>query len=815
LCLAGILECLTLNETFSPMQDMYFFCFLKSLFRFTLTLTTITLLPIMAFPQETEWASRDILSVDQMKGSIDVEQVEVVSASRSTKTLNELPVTVHVVSREEIIRHGYITLADVMKSVPGIKVSQPGSSEEGETFLMRGLKGNYYTKILINNIQNQPSTLGAFPIGAQLPIRQAERIEITYGPSSSVYGADATTGVINIITKNADKGMMAQADVELGEYGYSYLNFMVGGKLGKDRNILQYAIYGSRQDREDMNVVHSDFDLYNPLHTLVFDSATVDFGRGIEYSGEEFFQRPREILNQQGFSEEEFVERAFFPLYRGGLTEPEMNSMPEGSRLLGIQLNYKGWSFGYHDMYRKTFSSIGLSPFFYSYALPLTFIGEHIRRGNLGYTKQLNKVKSTTVISYLQHQADNSSAMPANYNVSTNGISYLYAASDDILAEQILTYTPDKTWEIVAGASFQYSGNLPKTNELAEPFNPRDYRPFSIEKPEPDPRFGDFGYNPLRFSNIAGFGQIYYKKENVSIMAGLRIDRDSRYGATVNPRIAALYKIAENTSVRASFGTSYKAPASSVAYSSLGVAYEDESEFNDYPISPNPNLNPEQFDAYEAGLRHAFTDDIYLDLSVYYNQIEDLITPILEELSGDVFLNARPFTSTRIAKNSGAAKATLFGLQGSLRARNVWPALKMHVDLHINYSEGRETLPEGGGDIDDFREVPEFIGQLRISFSPTDDLFVNLENTMMGGWLRAYTPSAAQAENPIFRVDGYYNLDLVTNYRFNQHFSGFIRVRNMFNAEYAGIAASGLDADLPYNPQYGRNIQAGLRFTME
>ena len=42
----------------------------------------------------------------------------------------------------------------------------------------------------------RPSVVGAMPIGSQLPIRQAERIEVIYGPAATIYGADAASGVI-------------------------------------------------------------------------------------------------------------------------------------------------------------------------------------------------------------------------------------------------------------------------------------------------------------------------------------------------------------------------------------------------------------------------------------------------------------------------------------------------------------------------------------------------------------------------------------------------------------------------------------------
>jgi hemoglobin/transferrin/lactoferrin receptor protein len=140
------------------------------------------------------------------------EATKLVSVSRSAKRLDELPVTVYVITHEEIVKNGYVTLVDVLKSVPGIRVSQPGAGDLGEMFMMRGQIGNQYAKILLNNVPLQPSVSGGLPIAAQLPIAQAERIEVIYGPAAAVYGGDAVAGVINIITQKAEKGVFAQAN---------------------------------------------------------------------------------------------------------------------------------------------------------------------------------------------------------------------------------------------------------------------------------------------------------------------------------------------------------------------------------------------------------------------------------------------------------------------------------------------------------------------------------------------------------------------------------------------------------------------------
>jgi outer membrane cobalamin receptor len=162
---------------------------------------------------------KDILQAEDLIFPIDSERLKIISAGRISKNLDELPLTVYVISHEEILRNQYTSLIDVLNSLPGITTSQPGTGELGESFQIWGLTGNLYTKILINGLPVRPSVVSGMPIGSQLPIRQADKIEVIYGTSSSVYGADAVSGVINIITKEADKNTFVRGDISLGEDG--------------------------------------------------------------------------------------------------------------------------------------------------------------------------------------------------------------------------------------------------------------------------------------------------------------------------------------------------------------------------------------------------------------------------------------------------------------------------------------------------------------------------------------------------------------------------------------------------------------------
>lgn len=760
---------------------------------------------------------RDVLQADYLVESPASSQLEIVSASRSARPINELPLTVHVVTRQQILDNGYVSLADLMKMVPGVRVSQPGSAEEGDTFLMRGLMGNYYMKILLNGIPLQPSASGGLALGAQLPVRQAERVEIIYGPASAVYGADATSGVINIITKTSEKGVWAQADAEVGSQGYDYLNFMVGGKLGKNENVVQYSFYGSRYNIEDMNLDGHPGILFNPLSYFMINSETWDVkdSGGKPVAPQDFSEA---TLLKLGIDPQTFIASQYEPNYRGSLTRAQTSNTPRSARMVGVEFRYKGLKVGYQTMQRLDFSSFGRSPWIYSHAYPQAFYGEDISRLSLSYYRQWSpKVSTTTNLSYLWHRMNNGTALAVNYQNGGNGLAYLYEASDDIFAEQLLTWHPVQNLEVLAGASFQYSGNLPRTNELLQPFDVNKYSPFSTSLPVPNPYWGHFGYNPLTFSNLAGFVQLYWNWRRFNIIAGTRADHNSLFGTTINPRVAAMYRFSDKVSARASVGTSFKAAGASTMYNSLAILAHPDSNLVLYPIVPNPDLEPEKVRSYELGGRVQFNKNIFLDVSVYHNQIDNLIKGVLVELEDGKFLNAVELGyRSRSTVNSDVAKSELYGVQTTLSARELFGELKLGADLNITLTRGHETLDTSAETINSFLSVPGFTGQLRLFFYPTKNLYINLENTLLSSWYRRYTPDVASFEqNDIFRTDGYYNLDVMARWQLNEYLSTFLRVRNLFNAMYGGIDATGLDIDMLYNPQPGRMIQGGLTFRFE
>jgi len=746
----------------------------------------------------------DVLGPEDVIAPINKEEIEIISASRSAKKLADLPVTTHVITHDEIIQNGYVTLVDVLKSIPGIRVSQPGSGELGEMFEMRGLIGNGYTKILVNNVPIKPSLVSGLSLDAQLPIRQAERIEVIFGPASSVYGADATAGVINIITKEADNGIFSAADISIGGNGYRYINFQAGGKAGKNKNILKYSFYGSQRQQDSLNIFN-DKELYKPLSYL--DQTN----QGFDYNGEYYKMSDitDEMLVQMG-------NDSILPYhYQGNLQGPIIKSIPLESRLIGFELKFKGWSMSYLNMYRKSHSSIGRSSYLFKYNDPLNYVEEKTDNFVISYNKQFKHLQSTTNMQFQNYELDNTSSYGTTWIEEADKY-YVYARSSNIYLEQLLTYTKKK-FEIVAGTTLQLSSDIPQTNYTKEPFN-KDLISFFNDKDSiKDSKFGEFGFNPENYFNFSGFMQGYYTARKLTLVAGVRYDFNMTYKSSTNLRLAALYKLSKKITLRASCGTAFKAPPPNTTYNSLAYIHKENPDSIYYAIIPNENLKPERSFAYEFGIRKRFFENIYLDISFFHNLIRNLIvSDFVENIDREKYplaaYNEQDQTRTNI--NSDKAVSVISGSETSIRINNLISAIKLDAQVSFTVSEQNQTTPEGEV-VQTINKSPTHTGKFKISMVPVKKAYICFEGNWANGWNRTYLPSANYYVDPEYtKIENFFTLDGIVSLRLNKNLNFFIKMTNIFDKNYAGIDATGMDIDLRYNPQYGRNTRIGLSFKL-
>jgi hemoglobin/transferrin/lactoferrin receptor protein len=764
----------------------------------------------------TEKQTIQKLDASDLVFSDDTLEMNVISASRSSKRIGELPITIYVVTREEIIRNHYNSLIDIIKSLPGMLVSQPGTGELGESFKLRGLIGNLYTMILVNGLPVKPSAVVGMPIGVQLPVRQAERIEIIYGPAAAIYGADAVSGVINIITKEAEKGTFVMGDMGLGMPEYRNGNFMVGGKSGRNKNILQYSFYGGLNEVSDLNVEKGYDKIYNPLQYLQEAGRKINIG-GILYDPIDITET---LLRNKGIEPEDFIRENYPVNYEGSVCLPQIEELPASSNNLGFQLRFRGVSLAYNNMYRRTQSSLGQTPFLFKYNNPQNFWGENIRSTTLSYNHEWSpRLSTTTNLSSLVYRMDNNSSMGLTFIDYTDKV-YRYAASRDMLFEQLFTFMPGSKLEIMSGITYQYSGNLPQTNFLDAPFNPRNYSFFSTKMDIVDTLSNNFGINPLVYHNVSAFVQAYYSLKRFRFMGGLRVDENSLYGFSVSPRLAGLYILNPKTSFRGSVGFAYKSPPSSISYQSLAYRAGADSDSLMYLSVPNPNLSPEKFMSVELGLLRRSKRGLNTNISLYYNVINDPIVDLhvpVSSLDYPLAVNSGADSVLKRA-NSYESVSRLFGLQSTFRRDDL--IKKFHLDIELSltlafYSDEAPDILEITKDyISNLSLNPNHYGQLKISAEPVKNLYLQVASIWESSWLRVLMPIREIYDEIVDDYDGFYSMDFVANYRFGANLNGFVKVNNIFDERYGGPAYSGMKTSLTYNPQTGRSILFGLTYIL-
>ncbi|MDD5528601.1 MAG: TonB-dependent receptor [bacterium] len=152
------------------------------------------------------------------KKEIAKRKGNIYTATKTEESAKYIGKCYSVITREEIERDGSPTVFDVLRNYMGVFVAQEGPLGGITDVHMRGLEGNH-TLVLIDGVKvnNPASTDRGFDWGT-LSTTAVEKIEIIRGPQGSIYGNDASGGVINIITKKGRRGFRANAKGYFGTY---------------------------------------------------------------------------------------------------------------------------------------------------------------------------------------------------------------------------------------------------------------------------------------------------------------------------------------------------------------------------------------------------------------------------------------------------------------------------------------------------------------------------------------------------------------------------------------------------------------------
>jgi iron complex outermembrane receptor protein len=182
----------------------------------------------------------------------DLMQIEVTSVSKKDQKLARVAAAVYVLTQEEIRRAGHNSLPEALRMVPGLQVARTDSNKWAIS--ARGFNGVFAANLLVlidGRSVYTPLFSGVYWDLQDVALEDVERIEVIRGPGAAVWGANAVTGVISIITKHAKDttGSLVALGGGNEELGSGYLRH--GARLGQRAHYRVYGRFFQRNDLED------------------------------------------------------------------------------------------------------------------------------------------------------------------------------------------------------------------------------------------------------------------------------------------------------------------------------------------------------------------------------------------------------------------------------------------------------------------------------------------------------------------------------------------------------------------------------------
>lgn len=522
----------------------------------------------------------------------DLLNVKITTASKTSQDLEMAPATVIVITQEQIKLRGYQSLLDVLYDLPDMKVDDKVRSHLHNNFVMRGTPGQEKFVILLDGMRISSPTNETMPILENYPVNLAEQIEIVLGPASALYGADAVSGVINLITKKSSskKDLRIDGTSMAGAYGYLNNTLFIAKKLNEHANLIVSGQY-----------------CYN---------------QGVNYA--------RLYKQDTLFNTAAYTTGTFNTIFGPMTPKTPVNSrieMPLKAYNLYVSLQVDEFSLSVFRNYAQTPTFYEENPNNAVYNKDV-FMGQGISMANASYRKSLGKITATTSLLASEYVMNPKS----NYRNVFSGMepAYKYSFGSLIKGEQQVDWKASEKFNLTGGATYESFYSIPTSADLAAPVDPRGdlHGTYIGTKTYYKPNGLDAKFYTLRYRNIGTYLQVQYSPiEKVHFTFGARYDVNSRYENTFNPRAGVVYRPDNKTTIKALYGTAFLAPTTFDCYAYYG-AFETADSGRSFRANfmhlPNPNLQPITSKNAEVSINHYFTNNLSVTLDGYYTVLSGL-----------------------------------------------------------------------------------------------------------------------------------------------------------------------------------------------
>jgi outer membrane receptor for ferrienterochelin and colicins len=203
-------------------------------------------------------------SIGRMLTLEELMDTKISISTGTEKTVAQAPSIATVITAEQIERSSATTLAEVLDGIPGLFM-YPGGSQFYDNIDIRGLHTTFGAQVvlLVNGTPIKRMQNGNTWSRFNFPASMIERIEVIRGPGSAVYGADAFSGVINIVTKDAKSlDGVCEVGVRIGSFNKNEVFAHIGKSFeeGKIAANISYMTEGNDKNRIFAKDQQSVFD---------------------------------------------------------------------------------------------------------------------------------------------------------------------------------------------------------------------------------------------------------------------------------------------------------------------------------------------------------------------------------------------------------------------------------------------------------------------------------------------------------------------------------------------------------------------------
>jgi outer membrane receptor for ferrienterochelin and colicins len=489
-------------------------------------------------------------------------------ATGSTQPVTHAPAAASVITARDIKAMGAIDLDQALESVPGLHVSMSNVGMN-PIYEFRGIatKTNPEVLMLINGMPITSVYQGDRGIvWGGMPLENVARIEVIRGPGSALYGADAFSGVINIITKTATDIDGTKVGARVGSFNSRDAWIQHGGKLGK----LDAAFYlraGSTDGQKGIieNDAQSAWDTVYGTNASLAPGPINAENKGIDASAD---------LSHEAWRFRSAYQKREVGTGTGLAGSLDPNGRGQASKLyLDMSYEKANWApnwdvSGILDYYNiKQHGDPGFTLF------PSGAFGGAFPSGMIGSAGNSERHAHASVSAFYTGFEQHRVRIGTGYRIediyeTTEVKNFTYAPS----------LTPIPLQDVTGNPTLIYM--LPHKRNLSYVFAQDEW-------------------------NFA---------KDWTLTAGLRHDHYSDFGGTTNPRLALVWDAAYNIVVKAMHGTAFRAPSFAELYS-----------INNPVVFGNANLKPETIRTDELAFSWKPIAKLQNNLNFFYYHMNDII----------------------------------------------------------------------------------------------------------------------------------------------------------------------------------------------